>query len=230
MPIPQLLVTRFFQLLTQRSITEAERVLEKIEEKANKNDERTMGYMSALEGALIAFKSNDDRYAFILKIEPDDKNVNRFKSEFLKHSRSEIHAAYDRGYFAAWSEYMRVLSKIEVKQNKIAEDSLSKVETKTPEKDIGTMEKEAKATPQGAMTSQVKSAEEGEPTTGRSESKIAIGAAPESRVKNSEVKGMTRQLKSEIKEAGPLKGRGNLQTRLDNYNYDEELGEKGNSV
>ena len=111
MPISPLLTTRFFQLLTQRSIAEAERVLERIKEKAGKQDERTMGYMAALEGALVALKSNDDRYAFILRTEADDKSLNRFKNEFIRHERSEIHADYDRGFFSAWAEYMRVLSK-----------------------------------------------------------------------------------------------------------------------
>ncbi|HJX23475.1 MAG TPA: hypothetical protein VJ574_03585 [Candidatus Bathyarchaeia archaeon] len=111
MPVSLLLTTRFLQLLTQRSIAEAERVLERIKEKAGIQDERTMGYMAALQGALIALKSNDDRYAFIMRTDADDKSINRFKNEFIRHERSEIHSDYDRGYFSAWAEYMRVLSK-----------------------------------------------------------------------------------------------------------------------
>jgi hypothetical protein len=130
MPISPLLTTRFFQLLTQRSIAEAERVLERIKEKAGKQDERTMGYMAALEGALIALKSNDDRYAFILRTDADDKSLNRFKNEFSRHERSEVHADYDRGFFSAWTEYMRVLSK-----------TASRKVTATPEKKQTTLDK-----------------------------------------------------------------------------------------
>ena len=111
MSVSPLLTARFFQLLTQRSIAEAERVLERIKEKAGKLDDWTMGYMAALEGALIALKSNDDRYAFILRTDVDNKSLYRLKNEFVRHERSETHSDYDRGFFSAWAEYMRVLSK-----------------------------------------------------------------------------------------------------------------------
>jgi hypothetical protein len=140
MPISPLLATRFFQLLTQRSITEAERVLEKIEEKVGKSDERGAGYMAALEGALMVLKANNDRYAFIMKVEPGDKEINKFKNEFLKYSRSEIHTAYDRGYFSAWSEYMRVLSKVEKKKEKAVKETKEKL---PPEEAVTTQKEEA---------------------------------------------------------------------------------------
>jgi len=104
-------VTRFLQLVTERQFAEAERVYERLAEKAEKT-EWNKGYLQALYGMLLVQKSNDDRYAFRLTLNFKDKNdLNRYYQEFLNHSKSSLHADYDRGFFSAWAECMRILLK-----------------------------------------------------------------------------------------------------------------------
>jgi len=104
-------VTRFLQLIMERQFAEAERVYERVAAKAEKT-EWNKGYLQALYGMLLVQKSNDDRYAFLLNLNFKDKNdLNRYYQEFSNHSKSSLHADYDRGFFSAWAECMRILLK-----------------------------------------------------------------------------------------------------------------------
>jgi len=104
-------VTRFLQLVIERQFAEAERVYERLVEKVEKT-EWSKGYLQALYGMLLIQKSNDDRYAFLLNLNLIDKNnLNRYYQEFSNHSKSSLHADYDRGFFSAWAECMRILLK-----------------------------------------------------------------------------------------------------------------------
>jgi len=110
MPISKMFVVRFFQLIKSRRFAEAERVLERIRQKTNET-EWNSGYLYALDGILLAQKSNDS-YAFIKKVNFDDeKDLKKFRKEFLDEYKNKIHADYDRGFFAAWSDYMLISKK-----------------------------------------------------------------------------------------------------------------------
>lgn len=105
MPISKIFVVRFFQLVKGRRFAEAERVLERIRQKTNET-EWNSGYLYALDGILLAQKSSDS-YAFIKKVNFEDENeLKKFRKEFLKEYKNKIHADYDRGFFAAWADYM----------------------------------------------------------------------------------------------------------------------------
>jgi len=107
MPISKIFVVRFFQLVKNRRFAEAERVLERIRLKTNET-EWNSGYMHALDGILLAQKSGDS-YAFIKNVNFDDeKELKKFRKEFLKEYKNKIHADYDRGFFAAWADYMLI--------------------------------------------------------------------------------------------------------------------------
>ena len=107
MPISRVFVTRFFQLATRRRFAEAERVLERIKLKVQET-EWNRGYFEALNGILLAQKSNDD-YAFLSNLDLNNENeLKKYRREFLKQSRNKIHVDYDRGFFSAWADYMRV--------------------------------------------------------------------------------------------------------------------------
>jgi hypothetical protein len=110
MPIQQIFVTRFFQLALNRDFAEAERVLDNIK-KQMPNSEWSKGYVMALEGMLIAYKSKNDKYAFINKVELDEKNVIRLQEEFTSRAKNLIGSEFDRGYFSAWAELMKFVSK-----------------------------------------------------------------------------------------------------------------------
>jgi len=110
MPISKIFVVRFFQLLKGRRFAEAERVLERIRQKTNET-EWNSGYLHALDGILLAQKSNDS-YSFIKNLNfEDEKALKKNRKEFLKEYKNKIHADYDRGFFAAWADFMLILTK-----------------------------------------------------------------------------------------------------------------------
>jgi hypothetical protein len=114
MPIPSALVTRFFQLLVNRQFTEAERELERLKQKMQKT-EWNRGYFRALYGMFLSRKANGDPYAFFSRVDWDDKAaLHSYRREFLDHVRNKLHGDFDRGFFSAWADCMRVLSKITV--------------------------------------------------------------------------------------------------------------------
>jgi hypothetical protein len=116
MPIPSALVTRFFQLVVNRQLTEAERELERIKQKMHKT-EWNRGYFRALYGMMLARHSNNNNgsYTFFSKLEFGDRAaLHSYRREFLEHVKNRLHGDFDRGFFSAWADCMRVLSKIDV--------------------------------------------------------------------------------------------------------------------
>ena len=110
MPISKIHVVRFFQLLKGRRFAEAERVLERIRQKTNQT-EWNSGYLHALDGVILTQKSNDS-YAFIKNVNfESEKELKKSRKEFLKEYKNKIHSDYDRGFFAAWADYMLITVK-----------------------------------------------------------------------------------------------------------------------
>ena len=117
MPISKIFVVRFFQLVKGRRFAQADRVLERIRLKTNET-EWNSGYLHALDGILLAQKSGDS-YAFLKNVNFDDeKDLKKFRKEFLKEYKNKIHADYDRGFFAAWADYMLISKKSLAKPEK----------------------------------------------------------------------------------------------------------------
>ncbi|MGE5638165.1 MAG: hypothetical protein ACM3WQ_05600 [Chloroflexota bacterium] len=113
MPIPQALVTRYFQLIVNRQFTEAERELERLKQKMHKT-EYNRGYFRALYGMCLTRKTGNDNYALFSKLDLTDKpTLHMHRREFLEHTRNGLHGDFDRGYFSAWSDCMRVLARLE---------------------------------------------------------------------------------------------------------------------
>jgi hypothetical protein len=143
MPIPQALVTRFFQLLVNRQFTEAERELEKLKQKMHKT-EWNRGYFRALYGMYLSRRSNGDAYAFFPKLDLNDKAaLHSYRREFLEHTRNGLHGEFDRGFFSAWADCMRVLSRIDVASLPNANGAMSengKIQTLKSDKIQATME------------------------------------------------------------------------------------------
>jgi len=136
--IPKVYVTRFFQLVTTRQFAEAERILERLKQKMQMS-ERNRGYFQALYGMLLAQRNNDDRFAFLSNLNPKDKKELRsYRREFHRQSEYRLHADYDRGFFSAWADYMRILSKLELPlasiPNKNYVEKVREIEEAEPEK------------------------------------------------------------------------------------------------
>jgi hypothetical protein len=130
MPISKVFVVRFVQLLKARRFAEAERVLERINESTNSTEWNT-GYVHALEGALVSQKANDS-YAFVANLDLDDeKSLRKNRKEFLKEYKSKVHQDFDRGFFAAWADFMLIA--VREITNKEATEPTPEIEEKTTE-------------------------------------------------------------------------------------------------
>jgi len=145
MPVPSALVTRFFQFLVNRQFTEAKRELERLKQKMQKT-EWNRGYFRALFGMLLARRSNNnDAYAFFSKLNlSDTATLHVYRREFLDHTRNGLHGDFDRGFFSAWADCMRVLSKMNtanVPNANAAASEKGKLETPKADKNQATMEK-----------------------------------------------------------------------------------------
>ena len=141
MPVPQALVTRFFQLIVNRQFTEAERELERLKQRIHKT-EWNRGYFRALYGMFLSRKANGDSYALFSRMDFRDKAVlNSYRREFMEHVKNRLHGEFDRGFFSAWADCMRVVSRITIPDNLAAPPPNNMVgrEQKT-EEDQATME------------------------------------------------------------------------------------------
>lgn len=119
MPIPQALVTRYFQLIVGRQFTEAERELERLKQKMQKT-EWNRGYFRALYGMYLSRKTPVDSYSFFAKLDLTDKaGLHGYRREFLDHTRNGLHGDFDRGYFSAWADCMRVLTRLDITASQV---------------------------------------------------------------------------------------------------------------
>ena len=54
-------------------------------------------------------KQPADDYAFFSKVDLSDKvALNDYRKEFLDHMGNGLHGDFDRGYFSAWADCMRI--------------------------------------------------------------------------------------------------------------------------
>jgi hypothetical protein len=143
MPIPQALVTRYFQLLVNRQFTEAERELERLKQKMQKT-EWNRGYFRALYGMYLSHKNNGDGYALFSRLDLSDKTaLHAYRREFLEHMKNGLHGDFDRGYFSAWADGMRVFSRMDIprpKNNNNAENEKEKMEIVKSDKSQATIQ------------------------------------------------------------------------------------------
>ena len=107
-------MTRFFQLIRERKFAEAERVLERIRARMSADDGRrefNRGYLDALNGIFLSFKSGSSgSYEFFCNLDLNDISaLKRHYEDFKRYARSRFHAEYDRGYFSALTDFMRVI-------------------------------------------------------------------------------------------------------------------------
>jgi hypothetical protein len=142
MPISQALVTRYFQLVINRQFTEATRELDRLKQKMHKT-EWNRGYFRALYGMYLSRKTNGDVYAFFSKIDLTDKEaLHCYRREFLNHMRNGLHGDFDRGYFSAWADCMRILTRTDfqpAQKNKNKDIEPEKIETVRSDKNQATM-------------------------------------------------------------------------------------------
>ena len=90
------------------------RELERLKQKMQKT-EWNRGYFRALYGMYLSRRNTVDVYAFFSKIDFTDKEaLHGYRREFLDHMRNGLHGDFDRGYFSAWAECIRILTRLEI--------------------------------------------------------------------------------------------------------------------
>lgn len=94
-----------------RAWTDAEKELDGIRQKAE-NALWYKGYVKALEGLLLTYRTNDDKYIYLPKMlaTHGEDSINQLRREFGEFAANEIHGEYDRGYFKALEDYVTLLS------------------------------------------------------------------------------------------------------------------------
>jgi hypothetical protein len=106
-------VNRFFQNVEARAWTDAEKELDAIRQKSE-NAAWYKGYLKGLEGLLLTYRTNDDKYIYLPRALSNrtEESVNLLRKEFGEFASNEIHGEYDRGYFKALEDYVTLLSSL----------------------------------------------------------------------------------------------------------------------
>ena len=115
--VPDDTVNRFFQNVETRAWTDAEKELDAVRQKAQ-NTAWYKGYVKALEGLLLTYRSNDDKYIYLPRAlaNRSEDNIKQLQKEFGEFASNEIHGEYDRGYFKALADYVTLLSSLKMAQ------------------------------------------------------------------------------------------------------------------
>jgi hypothetical protein len=93
-------------------------------------------YLSRKNGAT-------DDYAFFSKLDLSDSvALHGYRKEFLDHMRNGLHGDFDRGYFSAWSDCMRILTRMNIPSQQNVNDKATeeeKIETLKSDKSQATI-------------------------------------------------------------------------------------------
>src|SRR2546425_712520 len=94
--IPKLEVNKFLQQVEQRAWTDAEKELDNIRQKSD-GGQWSRGYVKALEGLLLTFRGNDDKFIYLPRImmASTPEILTELRNEFAQFSASDIDVDYD---------------------------------------------------------------------------------------------------------------------------------------
>jgi hypothetical protein len=102
------------------------------------------GYFRALYGMYLSRKNSGDEASLFSKLDfSDNVALHGYRREFLDHTKNGLHGDFDRGYFSAWADCMRVLARMDIpnpQRNKNSKDSEEeKLETLKSDKSQATI-------------------------------------------------------------------------------------------
>jgi hypothetical protein len=108
--IPQEPVNKFLGHVELRAWTDAEKELDIIRQKSD-GSPWSRGYVKALEGLMLTYRNNDDKYVFLPKVLANrtEETIGSLRKEFSEFASNELHGEYDRGYFKALEDYIAIL-------------------------------------------------------------------------------------------------------------------------
>ena len=98
----------------------------------------------ALYGIYLSRKNSaTDDYAFLSKLDLSDKvALHNYRKEFLEHMGNGLHGDFDRGYFSAWADCMRILTRMKLRRQQngnVKEAEEEKIETLRSDKSQATI-------------------------------------------------------------------------------------------
>ena len=105
--IQQASINKYLQHVGQRAWTDAEKELDTIKQKSD-STQWSRGYVKALEGLMLAYKNDDDKYIYLPKTLTNKSGPENeaLRKEFAEFAVNEIHGEYDRGFFKALEDYL----------------------------------------------------------------------------------------------------------------------------
>jgi hypothetical protein len=104
-------VNHYFQSIVEKKLSDAEKKLDEIRQTCGKSEQEA-GYLRALEGLLLTFRTGNDGYLYLTNTELTAKNVELMKREFREQAANSLHAGYDKGYFTALTDFVKAVSKL----------------------------------------------------------------------------------------------------------------------
>ena len=100
---------RLYTAVEDRKFTEAERILQRIEEAVGGFGEEGRGYVDALRGIISARRSGDPQ-ALVNRMERS--KLRKYIKEFGALSKDSLKTLYERGFYRAWRDYLKAVSKL----------------------------------------------------------------------------------------------------------------------
>jgi len=101
------LANEFFKLILERNLAAADRTLIEIN-RTMKNSGWERGYLNALEGMIVAERSGDTRYVYLSRLDlKNHKRLEEARRTFQTESKNTLEGEFDRGFFSAWSDFLR---------------------------------------------------------------------------------------------------------------------------
>lgn len=99
-------VIDFFESLLARRFSDASRALKSIKEKRQGDTEFKEGYVNALEGLVLSFRTGDER-DFLNRVHLDTDSMRMYRKKFRAFIRNGVRSPFDIGFFSAWSDLMQ---------------------------------------------------------------------------------------------------------------------------
>src|SRR5215831_18196312 len=120
--IPQASINKYLQHVGERAWTDAEKELDTIKQKSD-NTQWSRGYVKALEGLMLTYRNDDDKYIYLPKALTNKKGqeCESLRKEFGDFAASEIHGEYDRGFFKALEDYITLIATLEPAEEPLEE-------------------------------------------------------------------------------------------------------------
>jgi hypothetical protein len=97
----------FYKLILERNLAAADRTLTEIRRNM-KDSDWEKGYLNALEGMIVAERSGDTRYVYLSRLDlKNHKKLEEARRTFQAQAKNPLEGEFDRGFFSAWSDFLR---------------------------------------------------------------------------------------------------------------------------